>query len=399
MDGIEILKRQQVRKLGILGGTFNPIHKGHISLCHAAIREFRLDGVLILVSGRPPHKKHFAAPQDRFRMCELILQDEKKLYVTRMELERSGRTFTIDSLYALKKIFPETELFYIIGTDTLPELKSWNRWEEVILLTNFICFYRPGHWIEHPKDFVRKEMPSQHQSRFLFAEEQGKMISSTSLRKRIAQGLDTLDLLPKDVRAYIDQKELYVGEAMSMREVQLEVKKTLSADRYDHTMRVMKTAKELALRFNYDVQAALWAALLHDWAKELSYSDALQECDRLGVCLDVMTRRIPHLIHGPLGAAWANIKAGIEDRMIQDAIACHTLGRKHMTKLDKILFLADKIEPGRSNCEEIRKISERDLDAATIACMDESISYLLRKRKEIHPNIIEARNALISLQV
>ena len=135
------LKRERI---GILGGTFDPIHNGHIQLAKEAISAGNLDRVLFLVSKMPPHKSTCASDQQRFTMVQLALQGESKLEACDIEIQREGKSYTADSVNLLRKKFPEAELFYIIGSDVLPTIPYWYEGEKVFSEVEFMCFRRSG---------------------------------------------------------------------------------------------------------------------------------------------------------------------------------------------------------------------------------------------------------------
>lgn len=175
------------------------------------------------------------------------------------------------------------------------------------------------------------------------------------------------------------------------------LKNDLSPQRFEHCLRVMETSNKLAIKYGVDVKKAKTAGLIHDCAKYDSLDKILQQVEEFGIILDKDTEDNKHLIHADLGAYIANKKYGIEDKEILDSIKYHTIGRKNMTKLDKIIYLADIIEPKRNfpGVDEIRERTFKDLDDGLIFALDKSIIYLIGLNKKIHPNTIEARNSLI----
>ncbi len=167
--------------------------------------------------------------------------------------------------------------------------------------------------------------------------------------------------------------------------------------RYFHTLGVVKEAVRLAPRYGVPVEKAKIAALLHDCAKNFDETRFNEIAAEYGVQLDEYAQKEPALVHAFLGAAVAYRDYGVTDKEILDAIYYHTTARANMTNLEKLIYIADMIEPGRTmpQAEELRKMVEVDLDAALIYAIDCSIKHVIKKGRLIHPDSIYARNYLI----
>lgn len=177
-----------------------------------------------------------------------------------------------------------------------------------------------------------------------------------------------------------------------------ELIKSIGPNRYNHTLGVVETAIELSLKYNCDVEKAKIASLLHDCAKFADKLYLLKRAKELDIILDNIMSINTELIHGPLGAKLAEVEYGINDIEILDAIRYHTTGREQMTLLDKIIYIADYIEPGRSfqGVEEVRDLAALDIDKAISIAMDNTILFLVKSNKLIHPDTINARNFLLT---
>ena len=200
-------------KIGLLGGTFNPIHNGHIKMAYIALYEFLLGEVVFLPLGTPPHKekRSIASPQLRLDMINMAIAAEKRFTVNTMELERKGTTYTVDTLEIIKRNCKPAEYYFIIGADTLFELKTWRNFQRVINLTNFICILRPGQ-----DDTAVRQYADVLNNRFGYkiyvAQDRGPDISSSLIRK-LAESNRSIDaLVPKRVAWYIRQKRIYSKE-------------------------------------------------------------------------------------------------------------------------------------------------------------------------------------------
>lgn len=167
--------------------------------------------------------------------------------------------------------------------------------------------------------------------------------------------------------------------------------------RLDHTLRVVEESNKLALIHNVEVDKATKAALLHDCAKFLDGKNLLKMAIDFDIILSDIMKRTPDLIHAPLGAKLAQYKYNIEDLDILNAIKYHTTGRKDMTNLEKIIYIADYIEPYRKfeGVEKVRQLAYIDLDKSLLLAINQTITFLIRKNRFIDPDTIEARNQLI----
>lgn len=171
----------------------------------------------------------------------------------------------------------------------------------------------------------------------------------------------------------------------------------LSPKRYIHTIGVSETAKKLARLYGEDEDKAYLAGLLHDCAKYMSIDEQLEKCNTLGVEIDLETRLCTPVIHAPLGAQMANREYDIDDEDILNAIRFHTVAREGMSRLEKIIYIADMIEPSREydEVEDLRRISETNLDKAMLKCLSECIMFNIKKGKAVHSNSIKCYNELI----
>ena len=171
----------------------------------------------------------------------------------------------------------------------------------------------------------------------------------------------------------------------------------IGQSRYNHVERVKDTATELAKIYGADIEEAKIAALLHDCAKYPQGTNLLKIVDEFDIILDDCTIKNHDLIHGPLGAKIAEIEYGVKNRNILEAIYYHTTGKENMNILEKIIYIADYIEPSRNfpGVEEIRKIAFENIDDAIFISINQTIRFLIDRNKLIHPNTIMARNYLM----
>ncbi|MGI6201320.1 MAG: nicotinate-nucleotide adenylyltransferase [Christensenellales bacterium] len=198
-------------RIGIMGGTFDPIHISHLFVAEQAWQAFSLDRVLFVPTGDPPHKRHLADKFQRLRMVELAVAGHPAFEACPLEVERPGVTYTVDTMGALRAQYgPETVFFYIIGGDTLLDLTTWRESQRVMGMTRFIVLDRPGV----DPETVRREAQRLRQDcgadiRFFPCDRLD--VSSTMVRRRVRAGLSVRYLVPDGVRDYICENRLYRG--------------------------------------------------------------------------------------------------------------------------------------------------------------------------------------------
>jgi len=175
------------------------------------------------------------------------------------------------------------------------------------------------------------------------------------------------------------------------------LQKELSKERYVHSIGVMETSINLAKKYGASENKAAIAGLLHDCAKDIPEEEQLKLAIEFGILLDDISATEKVLIHGPLGAKIVEIKFGIKDKEILRAIEIHTTGDENMSLLDKIIYIADYIEPNRNfpGVEDIRETTFNDLDEGVLKGLNSTIRYVLEKNSLLHPKTVAARNSLL----
>lgn len=200
-------------KIGILGGTFDPIHLGHLFVAEAARDAFNLNKVLFIPTGDPPHKKssRLASGKDRIQMIQKAICDNPTFHLDSREVERIGTTYTIDTLTEIKELYPHDELFFIIGGDTLLELKNWRNFSSVAGLCDFIVYQRLGYR-HHEQKEEALSLQQTYRARIHFMEGPYLDVSSRDIRQRLEQKQTIRYLVPDEVVIYIKEHKLYKGD-------------------------------------------------------------------------------------------------------------------------------------------------------------------------------------------
>ncbi|MBR5383848.1 MAG: bis(5'-nucleosyl)-tetraphosphatase (symmetrical) YqeK [Clostridia bacterium] len=352
--------------IGILGGMMDPVHIGHMNAARAALRA-GMDTVLIAPCQSPAHRAAPAATaEDRVAMCRLATAEEKQIEVSTVDL-REGPCYTADTIRILQAQYPAADLWWIIGADKLSTLPRWRDKEYLFTHCGFLVC---------PRTFsdTSVKVPG---ARIRVLDAEAMTASSGQVVAALHAYDDAADLLPHDVSRYIALHGLYQPDYMPDL-----IRFKLSESRIRHTLGVRETAVELADRFGARMQAAAVAAILHDIAKALPLSEMQDVAKRWDLALPEDILESGDLLHGPAGAAIAGHELGIRDPEILSAIACHTVGKPGMSKLEKILFIADAIEPNRRpypGLEDLRRLVQTDLDAAVLASMRRTREYVLSK--------------------
>lgn len=171
------------------------------------------------------------------------------------------------------------------------------------------------------------------------------------------------------------------------------LKKYLDANRFEHTQGVMYTAAALAMKYGEDLEKAQIAGLLHDCAKCIPDNKKLKICQKNRIFISEMEQKNPFLLHAKVGAYIAQEKYGVDDKEILSAIECHTTGKPGMTLLEKIIYVADYIEPMRNkapNLADVRKLAFEDIDLALFKILSDTLSYLRHSTKNLDPMTLQA---------
>ena len=367
-----------MQKIGIMGGTFDPIHNGHIKMAQAAMQEYHLDKVIFLTSGNPPHKrgKKILDAKIRHIMVKRAIKDIPAFEPCDWEVLREEYSYTLNTLIHFNEIYPEDELFFIIGGDSLRDFHKWHKPEEILKLSTILVYDRTGGTIT--SDFAK----------VIHGEKID--ISSTKIREMVSNGEDISEFVPKEVCEFIKRNNLYQKE----QDVEEKLKSMLSEGRFVHSLGVRDTAMKMAEIFGADVKKAEIAGLLHDNAKNM---DSLYErCQDLEVELDEFEKQNIGLVHAKLGAETAKCEFGITDAEIIDAIRWHTIGRVNMSLLEKIVFVSDLAEPGRDfpELDLLRKLAFSDIDKALYECVRRTVAVNEARNHPIHPNAYEILKSL-----
>ena len=203
-------KIASARRLGLLGGTFDPVHYGHLLIAEEACQQFELDAVVFVPNGQPAHKQgaKVSSPTERAAMCETAIADNDKFVCSRIEIEREGLSYSIDTVQEFRARYPALDaLYFITGADAVLELGTWHRAADLVRQCEFIAATRPGSDLSHIADEIGPEL-AKHVH---FMPIPGIDISSTDLRRRAADGGSVRYLTPDSVAEYMRRHSLYIA--------------------------------------------------------------------------------------------------------------------------------------------------------------------------------------------
>ncbi|AEF94747.1 nicotinate-nucleotide adenylyltransferase [Desulfotomaculum nigrificans CO-1-SRB] len=199
-----------MRRICIMGGTFDPIHFGHLVVAEEVRCRFALEKVVFIPTGKPPHKKNqrITDPLDRLKMVQLATADNEFFEVSRLEIDRQGYSYTIDTVRAVKALYNAEKVYFITGADAALEIFTWKDVEELLTICTFIAATRPGFNLNSLEESL-KSLPNNISKNIIPLEVPALSISSTDIRQRVKEGRSIKYLLPASVENYIWQNNLY----------------------------------------------------------------------------------------------------------------------------------------------------------------------------------------------
>ena len=381
-----------MERIGIYGGTFNPPHIGHIQAAKQAVKALGLSKLLIVPAYAPPHKAvlptNSPTAQQRLEMLRIAVADCPDIEVSDMELRREGVSYTVETVLALKRQYPDGELVLLMGTDMFLTFESWMRWEEILQNAALGVFYR-GDKGEKPAIARKKEELEALGAKVTLVQNDVIAISSTQMRRLLAFRCAG-ELLPAGVLDYIRENRLYDTRApwknLPMEELEPIVVSLLNPNRVKHVLGCRDTAVALAKRWGADETDAARAGILHDITKAIDGPLQLTLCDAYGKLLDDFSKRYPRTLHALTGSMVAQRIFGENDAVVS-AIEFHTTGRANMTLLEKIIYVADYMEPNRDfpGVERLRELAFSDIDAALKLGLEMTLEHLNRQGAEVSP--------------
>ena len=383
-------------KIGIYGGTYNPPHTGHLHAARQAVQILGLDKLLLIPDRIAPHKEIPAgspSPTQRLEMLRLAAAGEPKMEVSDIELKREGPSYSYLTVEAMREIYPEAELYLLMGTDMFLSFETWKNPERIMAQATLAVLYR-GEKGERAAIEAQKLRFEALGAKIEILENPVLSISSTQLRRMIAFHCAE-EFLPAGVGQYIRENGLYEVSAnwksLPMEQLEPIVLRLLNSNRVAHVLGCRDTAVELAKRWGADENDAARAGILHDITKVLDGPLQLTLCREYGTILDEFGCKYPKTLHALTGSLVADRIFG-ETQAVVSAICHHTTGKAGMTLLEKIIYVADYMEPCRSfpGVERLRELAFSNLDAALKLGLEMTLEHLKNLGDEVSPASREA---------
>ncbi|BDU67598.1 MAG: nicotinate-nucleotide adenylyltransferase [Candidatus Tyloplasma litorale] len=365
-------------KIGIFGGTFNPIHKGHINVAKEVKVKSGLDVLYFVPSYKTPDKKfeiEVIEPKHRFNMVKKTLKAKnlKWLKVSNFEYSQKKVSYTYKTIEYFKNKFPNDEIFWIMGEDRYFGFDRWENYEYIVQNAKIIV-YRRNQAI-NPE--IKKD------KNVIYLTDNFFNFSSTEILNNLRW-----DWIPLEAKKYISKNKLYLKTI---------VFNVLKGKRYQHSVAVASHSKRLSNYYKYlDYKKAWYAGLVHDLFKLHSnefLKNYLKKHDE-----EIYNKKIPEpALHGYVCALWIRDEYLWKDKELFNAIAGHTLSTSNPGKLDKIIYLADKISTDRKGDKigKLRKLAYKNLDETFNKVLKQSIKKLNKRKIPIHEFTIDAyRNSI-----
>ena len=376
-------------RIGIYGGAFNPPHTGHIRAAEYAVQALNLDKLLLIPSCTSPHKPlpaGSAEPSQRLAMTNLWAGE--KMEVCDLELSRGGTSYTYETVEQLKLRYPDAELILFMGTDMFLSFHTWKEPERILACVSLAVFYR-GDKNEKDAIAAKQQEYLDKGHRVYLVENPVTEISSTQLRRMLVFRC-AAPFIDEKVLHYIQENGLYETsrdyQNLPMEELEKVVVNLLNPNRVKHVLGCRDTAADLAKVWGADVTDAARAGLLHDITKALDGPLQLTLCAEYGKVLDEFSENNPKTLHALTGSMVAERSFG-ENEAVVKAIESHTTGKPAMNTLEKIIYVADYMEPNRDfpGVKTLRQLAYTDLDGALKLGLEMTLAMLREQKRQISP--------------
>ena len=378
-------------KIAVYGGSFNPPHLGHLEAARTAVRELQPDLFLIVPDSIPPHKalaEGSPTAQERLELCRLAFAGIPGAEISDMEMQREGKSYTYDTVCQLLERYPGAELTLVIGTDMLESFEAWYHFRFLLEHCTIAALSREEDDREQIAA-VAESLRADYGAHVLLLAHEPLEASSEKIRERLPLRAGE-DLLSDAVYSEIIRRRYY-GAKPELTWLRAKVLDHLDEHRVAHVAGCEAEAVRLALHWGEDPELAAEAGILHDITKRCSCEEQLNLCEKYGIIIDNSERSNPRLLHARTGAALARELFGADDAVCE-AIRWHTTGKPDMTLFEKILYLADYIEPTRDfdGIGPLRELAYEDLDRAMALALKMTIDEVRRAGREVYVDTLTA---------
>ncbi len=359
-----------MKRLGLLAGSFDPLHNGHLSIAEDAMRFYHLDAVYFAPLPQNTSNSVVLSLENRQRLLSGYLKPPFYILPT-SEIERKSQSYDVDCLNHLQSLNPGAAIFLLLGMDTLGLIENFTPILEIPSVKALIAYPRVGHNTQKVL-----QLAQERGARSMFFRSIANLPSSEIIRSQIKELNDVPEWVPGAIMHIIAREGMYLPDYASM------LKDSLSHSRLMHTISVRETATDLAYRYKAPLLKTSVASMLHDSAKCMPFAQMQSIARENHLTEDGELLSSPALLHGLVGAYIAKTVYGIQDRDVLNAITYHTTGRASMTATELCVFLADSIEPLRGDypgVKELRQLAEKDLKTASLACLRLTKNHILSR--------------------
>ena len=365
-------------KLAILGGSFNPVHMGHLFIADAVLETLHYDRIVLVPAYRSPFK--LAAKdmedsgRDRLEMLAASVLGDSRMTVDDCEIRRAGISYTVDTVKdIIRRYAPDGRPGLVIGEDLAVEFPQWHNSNEILGLADIIVVRRScsqNFSCEFPHTMIANEVMD---------------ISSQTVRQKINQDKAWRCLVPAAARVIIEDRRLYMGQnpgdscLQTIARLEQAAREDLSLERFLHSRHTAILSWDLCCRFGIDPYHGYLAGIAHDLGKHLNNEELLALAKSDGRGISKLERKKPSLLHGRATAVLLKKRFNIQNRDILEAVAMHTEGGEDMCALAKIVYIADKVEFSREKIDpNLRSLcyTETELDKIFAAVLDQTVSWL-----------------------
>ena len=378
-------------RIAIYGGSFNPPHLGHMEAARTVAAELAPDKLLIIPDNIPPHKEvepGCPTAEERLELCRLAFRDVPGAEVSDMEIRRQGKSYTAHTVQELRKKYPEDELCLVVGSDMFLSFEEWYEFRYLLGECTLAVISRKEDDLDALRAH-RDHLAEAYSANVRLLSHAPLPMNSSEIRVWLRLRLGS-DLLDGAVYAEIIKHRWYeaMPELCWLREA---VKPYLTPKRVAHVAGCESEAVKLAMHYGEDAESAAEAGILHDITKKLTREEQLILCDKYGIICDKDQLANEKLLHAITGAALARAEFGVSDA-VYSAIRWHTTGKPDMTLLEKIIYMADYIEPTRDfpGVEKLQALAYKDLDAAMALGLEMSLEDIRAHGVQPHRDTADA---------
>ncbi|MBO7605039.1 MAG: nicotinate (nicotinamide) nucleotide adenylyltransferase [Elusimicrobiaceae bacterium] len=372
-------------KILIYGGTFDPVHIGHLKLFSSAIKEIKPDLCYVFVAYNSPYKEVSQTPYNlrKLMVQKVFMPLHKKIIFDDFEYKKHRKVYTFETLKYVKQKYPKAEICILVGTDCAATLSAWKNAKYNFKNATFVIGLRPGYKVVKPKfkaHILKGTFPK---------------ISSSALRLQIMLNGKTPKAVLPEVAQIINKNLLYALHIHKW------LKANLKAPRFNHVLAVAKEATALAKIYRIDTEKAALAGLLHDAGKSLTKDQMVAYAKKHKLKIEdfsEISQYAPALLHAEISADIAKRQFFVKNKEILNSIAHHTLGTQNMSTFDKILMISDMCAKGRrpQDIKLIKNALKKSLDDGLLAAETVKLIYTVHTNKWLAPTGIKLWNETVS---